>query len=86
HTGQDIERIGVDSDRDRWMRPEEAKEYGLIDDIIQRHEKAEEIHELVQTKLQRDPKLDTKTGEKAEGEQYPIRTARRPRVDVVETS
>jgi ATP-dependent Clp endopeptidase proteolytic subunit ClpP len=26
HTGQDIERIGVDSDRDRWMRPEEAKE------------------------------------------------------------
>jgi Clp protease len=24
HTGQDIERIGVDSDRDRWMRPEEA--------------------------------------------------------------
>jgi hypothetical protein len=47
------------------MRPEEAKEYGLIDDIIQRHEKADEIHELVQTKLERDPKLDTKTGEKA---------------------
>jgi ATP-dependent Clp protease, protease subunit len=64
HTGQDIERIGVDSDRDRWMRPEEAKEYGIIDDIIQRHEKAEEIHELVQTNLERDPKLDTKTGEK----------------------
>ena len=52
HTGQDTERLGVDSDRDRWMRPEEAKEYGLIDDIIQRHEKAEEIHELVQFKLE----------------------------------
>src|SRR5713226_10489353 len=26
HTGQDIERISQDSDRDRWMRPEEAKE------------------------------------------------------------
>jgi acetyl-CoA carboxylase beta subunit len=47
------------------MRPEEAKEYGLIDDIIQRHETAEEIHELVQFKLERDPKLDTKAGEKA---------------------
>jgi len=46
------------------MKPDEAKEYGIIDDIIQRHEKAEEIHELVQTNLERDPKLDTKTGEK----------------------
>jgi ATP-dependent Clp protease protease subunit len=65
HTGQEVKRIGVDSDRDRWMRPEEAKEYGLIDDIIQRHEKAEEINELVQTGLERDPKLDPTTVEKA---------------------
>src|SRR4030081_1353110 len=64
HTGQPIERISADSDRDRWMKPEEAQEYGIIDDIIQRHEKVEEIQELVQDKLERDPKLDTKTGEK----------------------
>jgi ATP-dependent Clp protease protease subunit len=47
HTGQDVERIAADSDRDRWMKPEEAKEYGLIDDTIQRHETADEIHGLV---------------------------------------
>jgi hypothetical protein len=48
------------------MRPEEAQEYGMIDDIIQRHEKIEAIQEAVDSKLERDPKIDTKTGEKAE--------------------
>ncbi len=67
HTGQEVKRIAADSDRDRWMRPEEAKEYGLIDDIIQRHEKAEEINEFVHTELERDPKLDPTTVEKAAG-------------------
>ena len=66
HTGQPIERIAADSDRDRWMKPEDAKDYGIIDDIIQRHEKAEEIVEAVDGKLTTDPKLDAKTGEKAE--------------------
>jgi len=33
-TGQTIEQIGKDCDRDNFMTPEEAKEYGLIDDII----------------------------------------------------
>ena len=65
HTGQAIERIAADSDRDRWMRPEEAMEYGLIDSIIQRHEKADQIQELVVEKLESDPKVDSKTGEKA---------------------
>ena len=31
HTGQDIERVAKDTDRDFWMSPEEAKEYGLVD-------------------------------------------------------
>ena len=66
HTGQPIERISADSDRDRWMKPEEAQEYGIIDDIIQRHEKVEAIQEMVNEKLEKDPKLDTKTGEKTE--------------------
>ncbi|MCP2310361.1 ATP-dependent Clp protease protease subunit [Kitasatospora paracochleata] len=34
HSGQSFERITADSDRDRWFTPEEAKEYGLIDDIM----------------------------------------------------
>src|SRR3982074_1040072 len=66
HTDQPIERIAPHSDRDAWMKPEEAQEYGIIDDIIQRHEKVEEIQEAVQVKLDRDPKLDPKTGETAE--------------------
>lgn len=33
-TGQPIERISLDFDRDRYMTPEEAKEYGIIDDIL----------------------------------------------------
>ncbi len=33
HTGQDIERIARDSDRDFWMSPDEAAEYGMIDTV-----------------------------------------------------
>lgn len=34
HTGQPLERIEKDTDRDYFMSPEEAQEYGLIDEII----------------------------------------------------
>jgi len=34
HTGQPLERVEKDSDRDYFMSPEEAKEYGLIDEVI----------------------------------------------------
>ena len=34
HTGQDIKRIEKDTDRDYFMSPEQAKQYGLIDSII----------------------------------------------------
>jgi len=34
HTGQPIERIRNDTERDYFMGPGEAKEYGLIDDVI----------------------------------------------------
>ncbi len=34
HTGQPLERIERDTDRDRFMSAEEAKEYGLIDNVI----------------------------------------------------
>ena len=36
HTGQPIERIETDSDRDRWFTAEEACEYGFIDKVIDR--------------------------------------------------
>ena len=36
HTGQAIERIQQDTDRDYFMTPEQAKEYGIIDEIITR--------------------------------------------------
>jgi ATP-dependent Clp protease protease subunit len=34
HTGQDIERVLEDGERDRWFTPEEALDYGMIDEII----------------------------------------------------
>jgi ATP-dependent Clp protease protease subunit len=36
HTGQTVERIEADSDRDRWFTADEAKDYGFIDAVIQR--------------------------------------------------
>jgi ATP-dependent Clp protease protease subunit len=34
HTGQSIERIAKDTDRDFYMSAEEAKQYGVVDDIL----------------------------------------------------
>ena len=34
HTGQPIERIADDTERDRYMTPEQAREYGLIDEVL----------------------------------------------------
>jgi ATP-dependent Clp protease protease subunit len=34
HTGQPYDKIEKDADRDRWMRSAEAKEYGIIDDVL----------------------------------------------------
>jgi ATP-dependent Clp protease protease subunit len=34
HTGQTVEQIELDSDRDRWFTAEEAREYGLIDQVV----------------------------------------------------
>ncbi|MGD0055025.1 MAG: ATP-dependent Clp protease proteolytic subunit [Acidimicrobiales bacterium] len=36
HTGQSVERIEADSDRDRWFTAQEALEYGFIDAVIDR--------------------------------------------------
>lgn len=34
HTGQSVEQVESDSDRDRWFTAEEAKDYGIIDHVI----------------------------------------------------
>ena len=34
HTGQPISKVEKDTDRDFWLTPEEAKKYGLVDEII----------------------------------------------------
>jgi ATP-dependent Clp protease protease subunit len=36
HTGQSIERIEIDQDRDRWFTAQEALEYGFIDKVVSR--------------------------------------------------
>jgi ATP-dependent Clp protease protease subunit len=37
HTGQTYEKINQDCDRDNWMTSTEAKEYGLIDEVLVRN-------------------------------------------------
>jgi ATP-dependent Clp protease protease subunit len=36
HSGQELEKVMLDIDRDRFMTPEEAVEYGIVDEIIDR--------------------------------------------------
>jgi ATP-dependent Clp protease protease subunit len=38
HTGQPLSKIEKDTDRDFWLSAEEAKEYGIIDEIIKNHQ------------------------------------------------
>lgn len=35
HTGQNIEKIRIDSERDHWLTAQEAKDYGIIDDVYE---------------------------------------------------
>ncbi len=43
HTGQSIERIAEDTDRDYWMGPEEAVDYGLVDLIKEPRKKLAKV-------------------------------------------
>jgi ATP-dependent Clp protease protease subunit len=36
HTGQEYDKIWKDSDRNYWMSAEEAKEYGMVDEVVTR--------------------------------------------------
>jgi ATP-dependent Clp protease, protease subunit len=37
HTGNPVEKVEKDSDRDYWMTSQEAKDYGMIDEILQKN-------------------------------------------------
>jgi ATP-dependent Clp protease protease subunit len=39
HTKQDYDKVWKDSDRDFWMTAEEAKDYGMVDEVLLRHNK-----------------------------------------------
>jgi ATP-dependent Clp protease protease subunit len=51
HTGQQLERVEKDSDRDFFMSPEEAKEYGLVDEVILYRDLAKRKAEEASTRL-----------------------------------
>lgn len=40
HTGQKLEKVEKDTDRDFYMTAQESKEYGLVDEVIKRREEA----------------------------------------------
>jgi ATP-dependent Clp protease, protease subunit len=40
HTGQSVEQIETDSDRDRWFTAREAKDYGFVDHVYERSDDA----------------------------------------------
>ena len=42
HTGQEIEKVSRDMERDYFLTPEEAKEYGIIDTIITHRDMAKD--------------------------------------------
>ena len=37
HSGQTFKKVHEDSDRDYWMKAKEAKEYGMIDEVLVRN-------------------------------------------------
>ncbi|EWH11844.1 ATP-dependent Clp protease, proteolytic subunit ClpP [Catenovulum agarivorans DS-2] len=41
HTGQDLEKVSQDTDRDNFMTAQQALDYGLIDSILDRREQTE---------------------------------------------
>jgi len=45
HTGQPVEKIADDTDRDYYMTAEQAKEYGLIDEVIEPPVKGKDVEE-----------------------------------------
>ena len=60
HTGQPIEKIQLETERDRYMSADEAREYGLIDEVLREDEESKD------SKAKEDEKKNE--GEKDKGE------------------
>jgi ATP-dependent Clp protease protease subunit len=50
HTGQTVEQVTTDADRDRWFTASEALEYGLVDQVITSAREAADQGRPAQTK------------------------------------
>jgi ATP-dependent Clp protease, protease subunit len=61
HTGQTAEKIAAETERDRYMTADEAKEYGLIDEVL--HEEEKEDKDKKKDKNNKDNK-DSKNDKK----------------------
>jgi ATP-dependent Clp protease, protease subunit len=55
HTGQPLERIAVDTERDRFLTPTEAQEYGLIDLVITSRNGVKAVAAAAETNGSTDP-------------------------------
>jgi len=40
HSGQDVDKVTIDSDRNKWLSADEAVEYGLVDNVMRREKKS----------------------------------------------
>ncbi|MBD0305199.1 MAG: ATP-dependent Clp endopeptidase proteolytic subunit ClpP [Nitrospiraceae bacterium] len=58
HTGQPLDKIALDTERDYFMSGEEAKKYGLIDEVISRPPKA--VKDLLKEQSSKDHLKDVK--------------------------
>jgi len=56
HTGQTVEQIAKDTDRDNFMSGTEAVKYGLIDTVLERRAKAEEDSDKASTQIEKNKK------------------------------
>lgn len=65
HSGQDIEQIRKDADRDYWMSPQDAVEYGLIDRVLaSRKEVARTVPEIPSTTGDQRVTIETNANER----------------------
>ena len=52
HTGQPVERVEKDTDRDYFMSAEEAKAYGLVDEVVRSRSEVKDAQNGVLAKLE----------------------------------
>ncbi len=66
HTGQPVEKIAAETERDRYMTAEEAREYGLIDEVLHEEDKEKKKDEK-RKRIVNNKKLTAENAESTEG-------------------